>query len=254
MSFSDYSRGLIEARRGSADRAALVILASVTSTQELARRIQKSLVSEGSDPKAVDLVAWEQTEGRGRAGRSWQSPGGAGVWVTLIRTLASDRVPDLPIRVPTVLASAVSEGLDRECRIKWPNDLLVGGRKIAGVLVDVSAGTDGRSVVAVGLGVNVTPVPVPGSTSIAEEGGDTDLVRRATEWIEAVGHSIEVGCDELDRYRELLAHRPGDVLRCRVPGSPWGVEGTFLGVDAGGRLRLSVDGVEHLLPSAELAS
>jgi BirA family biotin operon repressor/biotin-[acetyl-CoA-carboxylase] ligase len=141
------------ARRLGAPRVAL--FAEVASTQDVAH----ALAGEGA-PDGTLVLADAQSGGRGRAGRPWQSPPGSGVWLTVLtRPHDVDALEVLALRVGLALAEALAPLAPGPVGVKWPNDLLVGGRKLAGVLVE-ARWRDGRPEwAAVGVGVNVRPPP-----------------------------------------------------------------------------------------------
>ena len=96
-------------------------------------------------------VAEEQTEGRGRLGRAWEAPGGTSVLVSvlLLPAVAAPRLPELSLVAGGAVAEAILEVTGIEPTIKFPNDLLIGRRKVAGILAESSEGR-----VALGIGVN----------------------------------------------------------------------------------------------------
>ncbi len=128
----------------------VVLFESLGSTQDEA----KSRAARGA-PEGTLIVAERQTAGRGRLGRSWDSPAG-GLWFSLIL-----RPPHLPERVPALTLIAALEWaklLEKHgvpARLKWPNDLWVEGKKLAGLLTEMSAETDRVHWVALGVGMNV---------------------------------------------------------------------------------------------------
>lgn len=96
-------------------------------------------------------VAEEQTEGRGRLGRAWEAPGGTSVLVSvlLLPAVAAPRLPELSLVAGGAVAEAILEVTGIEPTIKFPNDVLIGRRKVAGILAESSEGR-----VALGIGVN----------------------------------------------------------------------------------------------------
>ncbi len=135
------------------DRPQIHLYSSVDSTNTQAKR----LADEEDAPAGTIVLADEQTGGRGRTGRRWYSPKGAGLYLSVI--LRPERLPS-PLLVPLLaglgLARAV-EGLLEDVRVglKWPNDLIVEDRKAGGVLSEVSWGTTQPTSVVVGVGINV---------------------------------------------------------------------------------------------------
>jgi len=110
------------------------------------------------------VVADAQTAGRGRMGRSWESPAGENLYFSILLTpnVEPARVPQLAL----VAAAAVHAGLAECCpdivaQIKWPNDILVGGRKVAGILCEASLEADRVHRVVLGVGINVCGASVP---------------------------------------------------------------------------------------------
>ncbi len=138
--------------------------ASVSSTQDVARS-----EAEGGAPEGTAVVAEEQTAGRGRLGRSWVSPAGANLYVTLVLRPSLERMRSLSMVAPLAVAQAVETTTRLSPRIKWPNDLLVAGRKLAGVLIDteLSGQMPKYSLVGVGLNVNLDVQAIPEIASIA---------------------------------------------------------------------------------------
>jgi BirA family transcriptional regulator, biotin operon repressor / biotin---[acetyl-CoA-carboxylase] ligase len=108
-------------------------------------------------------VAEEQTEGRGRLGRAWHAPPGTSVLVSLLLEppVASDRLPELTPLAGEACAEAIAAVTGLAPTIKPPNDVLVGGRKVAGILAEAR---DGRVVLGVGINVNVAADELPADT------------------------------------------------------------------------------------------
>ena len=130
----------------------LIYLARVSSTQDVAR----SEAKEGA-PEGTTVLAEEQTAGRGRLGRSWASPPGTNLYLTLVMRPPLERLRSLSIVAPLAAAQAVEETTGLSPRIKWPNDVLIGGRKLAGVLIEteLSGRSPNYSLVGIGLNVNL---------------------------------------------------------------------------------------------------
>lgn len=129
---------------------------SVPSTNDLALRLTQVPVPEGTV-----VVAEEQTAGRGRRGRSWASPRG-GVWLSVILspTLALERVPIVGFAAAIAAAVAIRKTTGLLARLKWPNDVLVDGRKVVGVLTE-AAPAPGWVVVGIGINANVSRDALP---------------------------------------------------------------------------------------------
>jgi len=105
-------------------------------------------------------VAEEQTEGRGRLGRAWEAPGGTSVLVSvlLLPAVAAPRLPELSLVAGGAVAEAILEVTGIEPTIKFPNDVLIGRRKVAGILAESS---EGRVVLGIGVNANQTLDQLP---------------------------------------------------------------------------------------------
>jgi len=116
----------------------------------------KSLADEGAEEGTV-IIAEEQEQGRGRRGRRWFSPEGKGIYVSIILRprLAPSESPKLTLMTAVAVADALISLTSLDIRIKWPNDIIVHGRKLAGILTEVSAEMDDVKYVIIGLGINV---------------------------------------------------------------------------------------------------
>ena len=117
---------------------------------------QQLLVADAADDPQI-LFAEFQTAGRGRRGRSWRSPFGANLYVSLAWSFSSwpPQLTALPLAVGVACARAVqAQGL-REVRLKWPNDLYAAGRKLGGILIEHRGEAGGACRVVIGIGLNV---------------------------------------------------------------------------------------------------
>ena len=161
------------------------------------------------------LVAEEQTAGRGRLGRSWVSPPRAGLHVSALLTMAPS--PWVPLLAGVAVARTLREDAGLSPRLKWPNDVLVADRKIAGILAEV---VDGRVVLGIGLNVSTRDEELPPdrpATSVAIEGGLTDRLTL----LRSLLHHLAAGATKVDYLslcdtvgREVDVHLPdGSVVR-----------------------------------------
>lgn len=215
----------------------------------------KSRAREGA-PEWSLALADQQTAGRGRAGRSWASPAG-GLYLSVL--LRPRRPAPATALIPLAAGVAVCDGLrgiDVEAQVKWPNDLLVAGRKIGGVLSEAASNAARTESVVVGIGLNLATTPrlsgvtADGATSFARETGRTpDRIELAA----AILAGMALWYDALERGEESAVC---DAWRARsVPW--WGrpvevvsgaerVRGLARDIDVTGALLLEVDG--RLLP------
>jgi len=125
---------------------------SVKSTNDIAAEL-----AQAGEPEGTIVTAEQQTKGRGRLGRSWHSPPGLGIYVSIILKpkFAPGKAPGLAIMTSVALADAVSKVCKAQVHIKWPNDILISGKKAAGILTELSADRDRIDHVIVGVGINV---------------------------------------------------------------------------------------------------
>lgn len=135
----------------------------VTSTNDLALAWARNGAEDGSL-----VLADTQTSGRGRDGRRWVTVPGTALALSLILQPTPDEMPLLPrfTALPALALISALEGLGVPAQIKWPNDVLVQGRKIAGVLVEAEWQQDQISVLVVGLGVNVNNGAIPPASKL----------------------------------------------------------------------------------------
>lgn len=240
-----------------------IFLSRVDSTQRLARTLLDQCVHEDEGPQPFVVAALEQSAGRGRQGREWWSPAGAGLYASLVLPLPDrERLQELPIRAVTALAEFANEKLGGECRIKWPNDLLVERLKLGGILVDaVTPPRPADSWAIVGFGLNyATPASgaLAGATSVLAEaarlgGVSPSFPRFAVDAISAVwsaATSEESGWAA--RYMRFAAHRQGDPIRILLDEGE--VEGLFRGLDERGFMNLQTASGVRLIRTGEIYS
>jgi len=211
------------------------------STNERARE----LAALGA-PHGTLVTASRQTAGRGRQGRSWVAPDGRGLLCSLL-------LRDPPRLLPLAAGVAVASVVGVPALVKWPNDVLVDGRKVAGILVE---GRPQERWAVVGIGLNVALQPEDFPPELRETAGTLDQGPEAIEptlerLLEALEHWITASPEDV-----LEAFRTRDALLGRA--IRWaGGEGRAAGVDPEGRLmvqtrqgRMTLEAGEvHLVPS-----
>ncbi len=133
-------------------RPAIHILNVTDSTNRQA----KSMAGQGAAEGTL-VVAETQTHGRGRMGRSWHSPAGRNLYASLVLRpqLPPSQAPQITLMTAVALARTLQVSAALDAKIKWPNDIMVGGKKIAGILTEISADMDAVDYVVVGFGINV---------------------------------------------------------------------------------------------------
>lgn len=189
----------VEALRKRWGRESVHVYGKVDSTNAVAR----GLAEEGA-PQGTVVLAREQTAGRGRGDRAWHSPPG-GVYLSMVFRPPAPAVPPL---ASVLAALGVVRHLDRafpelEPALKWPNDIVVEGRKLGGVLPETSSGPDGSRYLLVGVGVNVKPLG---------DAAPREVRRRATALAEHVEEADPLAvADAVVRGLEAHLRRPPPV-------------------------------------------
>jgi BirA family transcriptional regulator, biotin operon repressor / biotin---[acetyl-CoA-carboxylase] ligase len=221
---------------------------SLESTNSLA----KTLAVDGG-PEGTVLIANEQTAGRGRRGRAWLSPGGSSLLFSLLLRPAID--PEQVFSLTMILAVSTAIFLESKTsllpRVKWPNDLYLNGRKLAGILTEL--GMEGKRVsyVVLGMGLNVHWQPSPGAglrgpaTSLLLETGEShsraDLLCGILREFEDGYRRFLSGDREsfCRRWNELSMVLGRNVV---VESESGAIRGKALGIDPNGALILDEDG------------
>lgn len=142
-------------------------------------------------------VAEEQTEGRGRLGRNWHSPPGVSVLCSILLepSVETQRLPELSLVAGEAAAEAISTVTALGPEIKLPNDILLGGRKVAGILAEAR---DGRVVLGIGINVNLTEdklptdVDLPATSLRVELGREVDRAELLTELLAVLERRYDV--------------------------------------------------------------
>ena len=177
----------------------------------------KDLASHGA-PEGTVVVAEGQTKGRGRRGRSWFSPAGEGIYTSIILkpAISPHEAPGLTLMASVAVAETLMSMTSLKVNIKWPNDILINGRKIAGILTEISTEMDRIDYVIIGVGINVN-TPSEGlpsdikdiATSIFMETNKPfpriALIRAYLEWLEIYYETFKTkGLDPiLNRWKSL---------------------------------------------------
>jgi BirA family transcriptional regulator, biotin operon repressor / biotin---[acetyl-CoA-carboxylase] ligase len=248
----------------SAEQGELLVLDSAGSTNDELARIA------GDAADFTVVLTLDQRAGRGRLGRTWSAPPGRTLAASVLlrprlpggAPLPYDALGWLPLLAGAAMTDAVNGVLPApEARLKWPNDVLIGGRKVSGLLTELSPG----GAVVVGSGVNLflaeDELPTPTATSLTLAGADLrgdELVDRVLAGylsglrfltgalLDAGGDAVASGghaavtarCDTLDR-----------AVRVELPGGDI-LDGTAVGIDPTGRLQLRLAGSGALVAVA----
>jgi BirA family biotin operon repressor/biotin-[acetyl-CoA-carboxylase] ligase len=202
-----------------------------------------ALAAQGDRDGAI-VIADEQTAGRGRRGRAWFSPPGSGVYVSVV--LAPGRTRSDPARATTLLTVTVGVALAEAIEamtalrvdIKWPNDLVVARRKLAGILAESAGSAAPAATLVIGYGINVSATAYPPALRDRATSLETELGRP----IDRAALCAETLVSLSRRYADLLDGRFDAILdawRDRAPSSrgarvTWqGASGTQAGITAG---------------------
>ena len=221
-------------------------LPSTTSTMDVASK----LAHEGA-PHGVVIGADAQTAGRGRRGTTWVSPPGAGLYFSFIAR-PSESAELITLAAGVAVREGIKAATGLAADLKWPNDLLVDRRKLAGILAEgVAIGTPQQAVI-IGVGVNVQPAAYP-----------PEIAARATSLEGELGKAVDRGAVltavliALGDRLATLERRPGDILQAWRAASPnatgtrveWdGKQGTTAGIDDSGALLVKTTaGVERII-------
>ena len=220
--------------------------------------------AENGAPEGLLVVADKQEAGRGRRGRSWTSPAGANIFMTLL--LRPRFVPEKASMVTLVMAVSVAQGITDisglPAKIKWPNDIVMNGKKVVGILTEMSAQFDYINHIVVGIGINVHNEEFP-----------EEIAKTASSLLLECGHQIhrasliEAFLEEFERlyavyletedmsglqkeYDSLLVNR-GRQVRVLDPKEPF--EGKAMGITKKGELIVDTWESRKLVSSGEVS-
>ena len=231
--------------------------------QESTNQTAKMLAEQGASHGTL-VVAERQVSGRGRRGRTWHSPKGSGIWMSIL--LRPQSHPMSASMLTLVAAMAVAKGITRctgmEAKIKWPNDIVINGKKVVGILTEMSAQMDYVNHIVVGVGINVNNESFPeeiaqNATSLLLQSGKR--VNRAA-LIEAVWEEFEHYYDRFMAYQDLrdlrkeydasLANK-GQKVRVLDTKEPF--EGVAQGITDRGELIVDTWEARKLVSSGEVS-
>jgi BirA family biotin operon repressor/biotin-[acetyl-CoA-carboxylase] ligase len=239
----------VGARRGRLGNP-LYYFHQTTSTNDVA-----ASYAEHGAPEGTTVIAAAQTSGRGRLGRSWYSPPGAGLYLSVI-IRAARAAPFLTLAGGVAVAEGVRAATGLPLEIKWPNDVVTPGtsgpsrrRKVAGVLAEASSSTDGVQHVVLGIGINLSPASYSPELADRATSIETELGRAVepgavlAEVLAALAGELEplAGGETsglLARWRRLAPSAVGAAVECETPGGR--VSGIASGIADDGALLVRV--------------
>lgn len=241
------------------------VLASTTSTNDEAMR----WAADGA-PDGAWVVAAQQTAGRGRRGRVWASPPGAGLYVSIVvrpRAAEDPAMALLTVMAGVATVEAIADAAGVRATLKWPNDVMIEGdggppRKLAGILAEGALAGPRLSAVVLGIGVNLRPSAYPPEVAaravsleaLAGRAIDADgllvallgALRRRRDALRDAGSAAAL----LDAWRAWSPSAVGAHIRWQQQGRPW--EGLTDGVDETGALRVRTAAGEMRLVAGEV--
>jgi BirA family transcriptional regulator, biotin operon repressor / biotin---[acetyl-CoA-carboxylase] ligase len=188
-------------------------------------------------PRGSVVLAGEQTAGQGRHGHSWHSEADAGIYCSLV----CDPAPALTLAIGLAAVEAITEVTGLVCDLRWPNDLILGGRKTAGILVQL---VGGAAVAGIGVNVNHSAFP-PNLTNEAtslrlQSGREWPREPIVTALILAVERFAELPIDEvLDLFTHASSYASGRRVVVHQPGGD--IHGVTAGLDPAGFLKVRQD-------------
>lgn len=232
----------------------VVYLTSTSSTQDVARN-----EAESNAPSGTVVMAEEQLSGRGRFGRAWVSPSGKNLYFTLIMRPPLQQLRSLSIIAPLAVAVAVEKCTGISARIKWPNDVLINGRKLSGILIETELSGQSVKYALVGIGVNVNfdveasevaDIATSVKRELGHETSREELFATLLNQFEALYEKAARGREVLQEWRSRLA-----TLGCQVKVTFGGhvEDGLAEDVDADGNLiLLRADGSRVAIEAGEV--
>lgn len=238
----------------------LVIYDSVESTQNIARAAAEAGAAEG-----MLIIAEQQVSGRGRMGRGWISPRGKGIWMSMVLRpkVPIHFAPQLTLLTAVALCRSLRRKTDLPVGIKWPNDLLIAGKKISGILLESAAEDERLRYVIAGIGISVnlevsdyTEELLEKATSLRVAGGlkldrHEVLADFLHEWEQLYFLYEEQGFGPIITLWEALSVSLGKLARLTTPQGE--IVGIPIGLDESGAIRIELeDGTLKSIFSAEM--
>ncbi len=225
-----------------------LIFDSLDSTHLCARRLIEQLDREDIPLSPTLILAESQDDGQGQADKKWSSQPG-GLYLNLVWAMADpSRVASLPLLGASAVHQAIADVAVENAGIKWPNDILVDGKKLGGVLVYARHGA--RLLATVGFGINIVNSPVLSglggqkATSLADCLGPGDAGERAlnviTTFLELFTEALCNPQPAIDHWKAHLIHIEGENITLQTSSGAV-ISGTFRGVNPSGHLLIHTE-------------
>jgi BirA family biotin operon repressor/biotin-[acetyl-CoA-carboxylase] ligase len=217
------------------------------------------------DESAVTcLLAEQQTSGRGRRGKAWYSPLGENVYLSILwqTELSLTKLNGLSLALGVAIATMLSDVFGINAKLKWPNDVLVKNKKIAGILVDVDGAIEGPLRVVVGVGLNVSTeheTTEPNGHDWTGVIAQSDRNCSRTDVALNVISRLLLALQEFERLgfrafrQRWIALDAYTGMMVQITSNEHSLAGTDLGVDENGALVIDVDGVAQAISSGEVS-
>ncbi len=216
---------------------------ALASTSDDCIRRAKSGEAEG-----LAILALRQTAGRGSRGRQWEAPeGNLNLSILLRPKLPMAQFSVFPLLAGIAVADAVSAFLPADTApvLKWPNDLLLGGAKLAGILIDAAPGNEASGWLVIGIGINLISAPQLANrrtTTLGQFGGQAKPLEAARMVLNYLGHWLDIlehsGLSPIIDAWQQRGHAIGTQLH--LTGVDADVSGRFAGLSPSGELLLNV--------------
>ncbi|QED48411.1 biotin--[acetyl-CoA-carboxylase] ligase [Cytobacillus dafuensis] len=157
---------------------------TVDSTQKIAHRLANE-----DAPEGTIIIAEEQLLGRGRMDRRWHSPKYTGIWMSVILrpNIPPPKAPQLTLITAVAVVQAIEDFTGLSPQIKWPNDILINGKKVTGILTELQADADRITSIIIGIGINVN-----------------QKVEDYPEDLQAIATSLSIECDKKLQRADLI--------------------------------------------------
>lgn len=233
----------------------IAVIPRVGSTLDLGNRVVAECIENELPVPSALIIANEQSAGRGRGDRSWHSPSGGGIYATLTFAVPSAVAGLLPLSIAVATAGFIRDRWGVDAKLKWPNDVLVEGKKIAGILISARHHA-GQAYVAAGIGINLRHFDHGPEQAVSVEDitGEAVDVDQASEdfirWFDEHFDRDSAAPKILEEWRSQTVHRPGDAIRCRVGEEV--IAGNWAGIDEAGHAMLDRDDEQVRIPAGDL--
>lgn len=208
---------------------------------------QAKIIAEEKESHGILVTAEVQNSGRGRRGRTWLSPRGTGIWMSLVLkpTLAPENASMLTLVTALAIVKAMEENTNLSPKIKWPNDIILNGRKVCGILTEMSSELDYIHYIIVGIGINgnteafedeiakvATSIKIEQGTSVNRSAIIAAVMATFEEYYERFLETNDLS-QLKEEYNSYLVHKG---VKVRILNGAEEYEATALGIDERGEL------------------